>query len=82
LKRSLTIGAIIGLALLTGACGADRFDRTVTGAGIGAATGAGIGLIGGPIGVGTGAVVGAGVGAGVGLATNQRQLDLGKPIYR
>jgi hypothetical protein len=82
LKRSITIGVVIGLALLTGACGADRFDRTVTGAGIGAAGGAGIGLIGGPIGVASGALIGAGVGAGVGLATNQSQLDLGKPVYR
>ena len=82
MKRSLTIGAIIGLALLTAACGGDRFDRTVTGAGIGAASGAGVGLVLGPVGVASGALIGAGVGAGVGLATNQSQLDLGKPIYR
>jgi hypothetical protein len=82
LRRSITIGVVIGLALLTGACGGNRFDRTVTGAGIGAAGGAGIGLIGGPIGVASGALIGAGVGAGVGIATNQSQLDLGKPVYR
>ena len=76
------VGAAVGLAFLTGACGANRLDRGVTGAGICAAAGAGVGLIGGPIGVTTGALIGAGAGAGVGLATNQRQIDLGKPVYR
>ena len=82
MRRSITIGVVIGLALLTGACGTDRVDRAVTGAGIGAAGGAGIGLIGGPVGVTTGALLGAGVGAGVGLATTPSQIDLGKPVYR
>jgi hypothetical protein len=81
-RRYVTIGTIIGLTLLTAACGGNRMDRTVTGAGIGAASGAGVGLILGPVGVASGALIGAGVGAGVGLATNQSQLDLGKPVYR
>jgi osmotically inducible lipoprotein OsmB len=81
-RRYVTIGTIIGLALTTGACGGNRMDRAVTGAGIGAASGAGVGVVLGGLGVATGALIGAGVGAGVGLATNQSQLDLGKPVYR
>jgi hypothetical protein len=60
--------ALLAVALLAGACGSTRTERTVSGAGIGALAGAGAGALLGPIGVGTGLLVGAGVGAGVGYA--------------
>jgi osmotically inducible lipoprotein OsmB len=82
MQRNLLILAALGTSLLLGGCGGNRFDRTVTGAAIGAASGAGAGLLLGPVGVASGALVGAGAGAGVGLATNERQINLGRPIYR
>ena len=82
MKRVFSIAAVLGLGLLVAGCGSDRFDRTLTGAGLGALAGAGTGAILGPLGTGTGALLGAGVGAGVGLATNEQQIDLGQPVYR
>jgi osmotically inducible lipoprotein OsmB len=70
----ITFGVLVG-------CGESRFDRTTTGAGIGAGTGAVAGLALGPIGVATGALIGAGAGGGVGFATDSNQVNLGKPIY-
>ncbi len=65
-------GAVI--VSMLAACGSSTGDRTVSGAGIGAATGAGIGAIFG----GVGAVPGALIGAGVGGA----DVNLGRPIWR
>ncbi|MEX2615957.1 MAG: glycine zipper family protein [Alphaproteobacteria bacterium] len=61
-------------------CGSSTGDRALSGAGIGAAAGAvGGALLGSP---GTGAAVGAAVGAGVGAATDEKDVDLGKPLWR
>jgi hypothetical protein len=81
-KRIASALVVLGLAGLVAGCGGNRFDRTVTGAGVGALAGAGTGALLGPLGVATGALIGAGAGAGVGLATNESQIDLGRPIYR
>jgi osmotically inducible lipoprotein OsmB len=61
-------------ALALSACGTQQGDRTLSGAGVGAATGA----VAGPIGVGVGAVVGA-VG---GYATDKDDVYLGKPVWK
>jgi hypothetical protein len=80
--RIVTIGAACGIALLAAACGDNRFDRTVTGAALGAVSGAGAGLLLGPLGVASGALIGGGAGAGVGFATSEDQVNLGRPVYR
>ncbi len=71
----------LGVALLAlAACGNNPGDRALSGAGIGAATGAvGGALLGSPV---TGAVVGGAVGAGVGGLTKEKDIDLGKPIWK
>lgn len=74
--------SILGLTLLLAACGDNTFDRTASGAGTGAATGAVIGAIAGPIGIGLGAAIGAGAGAVTGGGTSEKQLDLGKPVWK
>ena len=62
------------------ACGQSTGDRAISGAGIGAGVGAVGGLlVGAPL---EGAAIGAGVGAGAGALTNQRQINLGRPVWR
>jgi osmotically inducible lipoprotein OsmB len=67
------IAAIIAASALS-ACGTTQGDRTLSGAGVGAATGA----IAGPIGVGVGALV----GAGAGYVTDKDDVYLGKPAWK
>ena len=74
--------ALVLATLSLGACGNNTFDRTVTGAGIGAAGGAGVGLLFGGVGVLPAALVGAAVGGAGGLITSADQVDLGKPVWR
>jgi osmotically inducible lipoprotein OsmB len=72
--------AISALTLLMAACGHSTGDRAASGAGIGAATGAvGGALMGSP---GTGALLGGAVGAAAGGLTSDKDIDLGKPIWR
>ena len=73
--------ALILAALLTlTACGANKSDRAIGGAAIGAGTGA---LIGSTVGAaGTGALIGAGVGVGVGAMTDIDTINLGKPWWK
>ncbi len=73
---------LAGLALALAACGTTPGDRAATGAIIGAGTGGVIGLAFGGVGVGAGAFVGAAIGAGTGALTNDRQINLGKPVWR
>ena len=72
---------ILTTALLLFACGADRGDRALSGAGIGA----GVGALGAAVTGGnavTGAVIGGALGAGAGAVTDQDDVDLGKPVWR
>jgi hypothetical protein len=65
------VAALIGLGLLTAACGNNPTDRALTGGAIGAGTGAVVGsTVGAPI---AGAVVGGAAGAVVGAATTPEQ---------
>ena len=83
MRKKISLGAACAtLALLVAGCGENRFDRTVTGTGIGAANGAAAGALLGPVGVVTGALIGAGAGAGIGLTTDEDQINLGRPVYR
>jgi len=67
----------VGAPLLLSACGTDTTDRTVSGAGIGAAGGAILGAV-TPLGPLGGALLGGATGA----LTTPSQVDLGKPVWR
>lgn len=75
-----TIACIMMSSLLV-ACGSTTSDRALSGAGIGAGVGAaGSALTGGsPL---TGAVVGGAVGAAAGGFTKEKDVNLGKPVWR
>jgi osmotically inducible lipoprotein OsmB len=77
-KIALAAAVTLGLA----ACGSTTEDRAASGAGIGAASGAAIGAVFGGIGAIPGALIGAAVGGGTGAVTNERQVDLGDPVWR
>ena len=79
LLRPGMIALFLSLALLTG-CGSSTSDRAISGAGIGAAVGsAGAAVTGGSI-VG-GALLGGGAGAAAGGLTEEKDVDLGDPIW-
>ena len=62
------------------ACGSSTGDRAISGGGIGAGVGAlGGFLVGAPL---EGALIGGAVGAGAGALTNEKHINLGKPIWR
>jgi len=70
----------LSAALLTLAgCGDTPGSRALSGGAIGAGGGAIIGAATG-LGPGAGALIGGGAGALTGAATNNRQIDLGKPL--
>ena len=73
---------ILGVALsMLAACGYTRGDRTLSGAGLGAATGAvGSALVNGN--PATGALIGGAAGAVAGALTGTDDIDLGKPLWR
>lgn len=75
------VSTIAGAAMLLGACGAATEDRTVSGAGIGAAGGAVIGAVTG-LTVLEGAALGALGGALAGALTDSDKLNLGEPFWR
>ena len=79
-KLPNTVIAISALMLLA-ACGNSTGDRALSGGGIGAGIGAvGGTLIGGdPV---DGALIGGAVGAAAGGLTKNKDIDLGKPIWR
>lgn len=78
IQTALVLG--LGLTLLA-ACGTSPTDRAISGAGIGAASGAaGSALAGGD--ATTGALIGGAAGAAAGALTNDRDVYLGRPIWR
>lgn len=68
------------VASMVAACGSSRTDRTVSGAGIGAAGGAAVSTVtgGNPL---TGAILGGAAGAAVGGLTDEDDFNLGDPIW-
>jgi len=68
-------------ALVVAACGTTPEERGISGAGIGAAGGAIIGALTG-LTVLEGALIGTGLGAATGLFTDEKQLNLGEPIWK
>ncbi len=80
--RSLAALAVaIGVASMLAACGSSTTDRTLSGAGIGAAGGAAAGVAtgGNPV---TGAILGGAAGAAVGGLTDEDDFNLGDPIWK
>jgi osmotically inducible lipoprotein OsmB len=72
--------ATAALIMAVSACGHTPGERAVSGAGIGAATGAvGGALMGSP---GTGALLGGAAGAAAGGLTSDKDINLGKPIWK
>jgi uncharacterized membrane protein len=73
--------ASLALVMLVTACGSNKTDRAISGAGIGAAAGAvGGAVVGGSM--ATGAIVGGAVGAATGALTDEEDIDAGKPWWR
>jgi len=71
INKLVPLAVLVGLGLLTAACGNNPTDRALTGGAIGAGTGAVVGsTVGNPI---AGAVVGGAAGAVVGAATTPEQ---------
>ncbi len=79
MNRTLWLAAVVATATLAG-CGSSTSDRALSGAGIGAAAGAAGSTITGGSTVG-GAVIGGAAGAAAGAATDEDDLDLGKPLW-
>ena len=73
---------VFAAALVVTGCGTNRADRIASGAGVGAASGAVIGALVGGISVVPGALIGAGVGAAGGGLTDERDFNLGRPVWR
>lgn len=76
-----TIIALAAAGLVLAACGSTTEDRAVSGAGIGAAAGAAVGAVTG-LSVVQGVVLGAVAGGATGALTDDKQIDLGTPLWR
>jgi hypothetical protein len=70
-----------GCAVLLGACGTTTEDRAISGGAIGAGVGAGAGALTGGSVVG-GALLGGAAGAAGGALTDERDIDLGTPVWK
>lgn len=81
MKVSTNITVLAAALTLLTACGNNAGDRALSGG----ALGAGVGAVGGAVLGGnpvTGAVVGGALGAATGGLTKEKDVDLGKPIWR
>jgi hypothetical protein len=81
MKSHIGFAAIAAAAMLSlTACGSTTQDRALSGGAIGAGGGALAGAaLGSP---GTGALLGGAAGAAAGGMTSQRDVDLGRPVWR
>lgn len=73
--------ALAAAGLVLAACGSTTEDRAISGAGIGAAAGAAVGAVTG-LSVVQGVVLGAVAGGATGALTDDKQIDLGTPLWR
>lgn len=80
--KKLNIYVAIAAVLMLSACGTNQKDRTTGGAAAGGATGAAIGAFGGPPGMFLGGVIGAGIGATSGAVIDEKNLNLGEPVWK
>jgi osmotically inducible lipoprotein OsmB len=80
MKKPFAPILLLTAALALSACGANKTDRALGGAAIGAGTGVLVGsMVGAP---GEGALIGASVGAATGALTEIDMIDLGKPWWK
>ncbi len=79
MNRSIA-ALVFGLGLLVTACGSSTGDRTLSGAGIGAAAGTVIGAVTG-LSLLEGALIGAAAGGLTGALTTEDAINLGDPIW-
>lgn len=81
IMKRITLTAVLLFSLgALGACGTTTGERAVSGGGIGAGVGAlGGFLVGAPL---EGALIGGAVGAGTGALTTEKQINLGRPIWK
>ena len=80
-KNMLFALLISGIALGAAGCGSSQSDRAISGAGIGAGAGAAAGALSGGSAVG-GALLGGAAGAATGAFTDDKDVNLGKPVWR
>jgi hypothetical protein len=78
-RKFLAPLAAAATLLSLAACGNTPGSRALSGGAIGAGAGAIVGAATG-LGPGAGALIGGGAGALTGAATNNRQIDLGRPL--
>lgn len=79
--RTPTLLLVATLALALGGCGTSTTDRALSGAALGGAAGAGVAAVTGGSVLG-GAVVGGAVGAAAGALTSEKDVNLGRPVWR
>lgn len=82
--KDLLIPCLIVSAVALAGCGTSQAptDRAAGGAAVGAAGGAAVGALFGGVGAIPGALIGAAAGGGTGVVTNEKQVDLGDPLWR
>jgi len=79
MRSPILKAAFLTSVLALAACGNTTGDRGLSGAGIGAAAGAvGGALVGAPA---ASAAIGGAVGAAIGAFTDEKDINLGKPIW-
>jgi len=79
MHRSIAV-LVVGLGLIVTACGSSTEDRTLSGAGIGAAAGTIVGAVTG-LSLLEGALIGAAAGGLTGALTSEDVVNLGDPIW-
>jgi osmotically inducible lipoprotein OsmB len=80
MSARLAMIATVSAFLLAG-CGSTTQDRAISGGALGAGVGAGAGALTGGSVLG-GALLGGAAGAAGGALTDQRDVDLGRPVWR
>ena len=79
MNRSIAT-VVLGLGLFVSACGSSTGDRTLSGAGIGAAAGTVVGAVTG-LSLLEGALIGAAAGGLTGALTSEDMVNLGDPVW-
>ncbi len=81
LYQPLLATGLLAAALALSACGNTTQDRAMSGAGLGAAGGAAVGAATGGNLLG-GALLGGAAGAAAGALTDEKDVNLGKPVWK
>ncbi|MCW5730398.1 MAG: hypothetical protein KIT20_06560 [Alphaproteobacteria bacterium] len=79
--RLLLASSLFVAAFALAACGTNPGDRALSGAGIGAGIGAAGAAVTGGSAAG-GAILGGAAGAAIGGLTKEKDIDLGRPVWR